>query len=225
MFALRRELFCYTARTTFYLRRRSFLTVAFLQKIRKPRSPIIKELARIVGDNSEHKEKVLRMFLNEKERLYLPKVTPVSKLSAYNMMRKDRAHKLPVEDRSHYVLHKASEDFKSLSAAERKHYQEMAETLAISKRKEYEEKLKMKPCPPRHITPFMVMRKCRMAEVPREERHECFSRTALKEYRKLSASDLSRYTEVTDKIYDLKMKMYEKSMERWKATTNKLICE
>ena len=66
-------------------------------------------------------------------------------------MKKDCTHKLTVKDRKHYVLQKASEDYKSLNATEWKQFQEMAETVSISRRKEYEEKLKMKRCPSRLI--------------------------------------------------------------------------
>ena len=222
MFALRLE----WLKTNFYLRR-SFLTAAFLQKLRVPRhSTRRKELAIILGeDYSEQKEDILKMFSNKKEKLYLLRVSQVIKLTAFSMMKKDRSDKLPVEDRRHYMLHKACEDYKNLSAAELKYYQEVAETMSIVRRKEYEEKLKMKPCPPSPLTPFIVMRKCRMTEVPREERYEYYTQTASKEYSNLSASDLLEYVKATEEINGLKMKVYEKRMERWKPREHKLIGE
>ena len=221
MFALRID----WVRTCFYLRR-SFLTAAFLQKLRVPRrSTRSKELAIILGEDYSKQKGVLKMFSNKKERLYLLRVTEVRKLTAYNMMMKDRSHKLPVEDRTHYLMHKACEDYKNLSAAELKYYQEVADTMSIIRRKEYEEKLKMKPCPPSPLTPFIVMRKCRMTEVPREERYEYYHWTASKEYSNLSASDLLEYKKATEEINGLKIKVYEMSMERWKPREHKLIGE
>ena len=212
--------------TSFYPRR-SFLKAAFLQKLRVPRrSCKRKELAIILGeDYSEQKQDILKMFSNKEEKLYLLRVSQVIKLCAYNMMTKDRCHKLPVEDRRHYMLHKACEDYKNLSAAELKYYQEVAETMSIIRRKEYEEKLKMKPCPPSPLTPFIVMRKCQMTEVPRGERYEYYTQTASKEYSNLSASDLLEYKKATEEINGLKMKVYEKRMEKWKPREHKLIGE
>jgi len=199
--------------------RHDFLTATVLQKLLESRtcSKKSEELARILGEGySNQLEDTLTIFSNKKEKLYLFKVAKLRKLSAYDAMKQDRVHKFPAEHRVHYCMCKASEEYKNLTAAEYKFYQEMANTMNVGRFIDYEKRLKNMPEPPRKVTPFVVMRKCRKIEIPKWERWEFYLRKGRIEYNNLSASKLSEYTRIAEQINHHKMEVYEKSVEQWK---------
>ena len=69
-------------------------------------------------------------FANIKDqRLYLLSSKKRGKATAFSAMKKDRACKLPSEERGDYVLHKAKEDYKNLTSSELQTYQHMADNI------------------------------------------------------------------------------------------------
>ena len=60
------------------------------------------------------------------------KLSNPTKITVYSIMKKDRAFKLPKEQRREYMLRNAASDYKNLTAQERQEYEKMA--------KEYNEK-------------------------------------------------------------------------------------
>ena len=63
------------------------------------------------------------------QRLYLLSNKKHGKATAYSVMMKDRASKLPKEERRDYVSHKSKEDYKNLTSSELQTYQHMADNI------------------------------------------------------------------------------------------------
>ena len=63
------------------------------------------------------------------QRLYLLSIKKQGKVTAYSAMVKDRASKLPSEEREDYVLQKAKEDYKNLTSSELQTYQHIADNI------------------------------------------------------------------------------------------------
>jgi len=205
-----------------------FLTATVLQKLLRSKLGSKRyrkkneELSRKLGEGYSYQlEDTLTIFSNNKERLYLLKVAKLRKLSAYDTMKQDRMYNLPVEDRMHYCAYKASKDYKNLTAAELKFYREMADTINLGRLKNYEKELKKMPEPPYKVTPFVVMKKCRMIEIPKGKRWDYYLRKAWIEYNNLSASEISEYTRIAEQINHHKMEVYKKSMEEWNMKRKK----
>jgi len=81
----------------------------------------------------------------EKIKKYFNSVTvKPSKVSVYAIMKKDRAAKLPKEERVEYMLTKSSRDYKNLTPEERQKYESMAEEYNKKRMKVYNTLLKTK---------------------------------------------------------------------------------
>ena len=68
------------------------------------------------------------------QSLYLLSNKKQGIVTAYSAMVKDRASKLPREERRDYMLHKSKEDYKSLTSSELQTYQHMADNIKENKK-------------------------------------------------------------------------------------------
>ena len=125
------------------------------------------------------------------QQLYLQSINKQGKVSAYSAMKKDRASKLPREERRDYMLHKSKEDYKNLTSSELQTYQHMADTIN-KENKKYHALHK-----PRKISVFKAMFGERTANRSVEVVQDYFKK-AKREFDNLTDTELKAYKELAD---------------------------
>ena len=147
-------------------------------------------------------------FASEKDKqLYLRSIKKQRKVSAYQVMKKDRVNNLPSEERSFYTVQKAKEDYKNLTCSELQAYQKMAETINGDKLKT-QEKLNKKLSNPRKITVYNIMTKDRALKLPKEQRQEYMLRNAASDYKNLTAQERQEYEKMAKEYNEKREKIY-----------------
>ena len=121
------------------------------------------------------------------QRLYLLSIKGKGNSTAYSMMKKDRASKLPREECSDYMLHKAKEDYKNLTSSELQAYQQMADNV------NKENNTLRKPC---KVSAYNAMLKERAATLGVDEGDNCKTKKAVIEYQNLTASEVKAHEEL-----------------------------
>ena len=127
------------------------------------------------------------------QRLYLLSSKKQGKLTAYNAMIKDRASKVPSEERGDYVLHKAKKDYKNLTSSELQTYQHMADNIN-KENKKYHALHK-----PRKVSVYDVMFGERVANRSVEEVAD-YSKKAKREFDNLTDTEFRAYEELADRM-------------------------
>ena len=131
-------------------------------------------------------------FANKKDqRLYLLSIKEQQKITALSAMVKDRASKLPREERRDYMLHKSKEDYKNLTSSELQTYQHMADNIN-KENKKYHALHK-----PRKISVFRAMVGERTANQSVEEVQD-FWKKAKRGFDNLTDTELRDYDELAD---------------------------
>ena len=135
-------------------------------------------------------------FACKKDRwLYLLSIKKQGKLTAYNAMMKDRASKLPSEERSGYVVHKANEDYKNLTSSELQTYQYMADNINKENKKYHALHKPMK------VSVFKAMFGERTANRSVEVVQD-YLKKAKREFDNLTDTELIAYEQLADGIRD-----------------------
>ena len=125
------------------------------------------------------------------QSLYLLSIKEHGKVTAYSVMMKDRASKLPSEERRDYVLHKAKEDYKNLTSSELQTYQHMADNIN-KENKKYHALHK-----PNKISVYQAMVGERTANQSVEVVHD-YKKKAKREFDNLTDTELRAYEELAD---------------------------
>ena len=130
-------------------------------------------------------------FASEKDQhLYLLSNKKQGKFTAFNAMVKDRASKLPREERRDYVVHMAKEDYKNLTSSELQTYQHMADNINKENKKDT-----------LHISNkrsiYNAMVKERTANRSVEEVAD-YCNKVKREFENLTDAEVSRYKELAD---------------------------
>ena len=141
-------------------------------------------------------------FANIKDqRLYLLSIKKQGKVTAYSAMMKDRASKLPSEEREDYVLRKAKEDYKNLTSSELQTYQHMADNINKENKKyQYLHK-------PSKISVYKAMFGERTANRSVEVVHDYFKK-AKREFDNLTDTELIAYEELANGMHDNNWQKY-----------------
>ena len=131
-------------------------------------------------------------FASEKDqRLYLRSIKKQGYHTAYNVMVKDRASKLPREERRDYAIHMAKEDYKNLTSSELQTYQHMADS--INKENKKNDTLHMS----NKMSIYNAMFKERTANRSVEEVAD-YSKKVKREFENLTDAEVRRYEELAD---------------------------
>ena len=131
-------------------------------------------------------------FASEKDqRLYLRSIKKQGYPTAYNVMVKDRASKLPREERRDYAIHMAKEDYKNLTSSELQTYQHMADNINKENKKNDTLHISGK----RSI--YNAMFKERTANRSVEEVAD-YSKKVKREFENLTDAEVRRYEELAD---------------------------
>ena len=125
--------------------------------------------------------------------LYLLSNKKRGKATALSAMKKDRASKLPSEERVGYVLHKAKEDYKNLTSSELQTYQHIADNVNKESKKYHTLHKTNK------VSVFHAMYKERTANRSVEEVANYWKK-AKREYENLSDSEVRAYEELADNM-------------------------
>ena len=125
------------------------------------------------------------------QRLYLRSIEKQGYPTAYNVMVKDRASKLPREERRDYVIHMAKEDYKNLTSSELQIYQHMADN--INKENKKNDTLHKS----HKMSVYNAMVKERTANRSVEEVAD-YSKKAKREFKNLTDAEVGRYEKLAD---------------------------
>ena len=127
--------------------------------------------------------------------LYLLSNKERGKATAYSVMVKDQASKLPSEERGDYVLRKANEDYKNLTSSELQTYQHMADNIN-KENKKYHALRK-----PKKISVFRAMFGERTANRSMVEVQDYWKK-AKREFDNLTDTELRAYEQLEDGMHD-----------------------
>ena len=127
------------------------------------------------------------------QRLYLLSNKKHGKATACSVMMKDRASKLPKEERRDYVLHKSKVDYKNLTSSELQTYQHMADNIN-KENKKYHTLHK-----PSTLSAYYAMLAERTANRPLEEVVD-YPKKAKREFDNLTDTELIAYEELADSM-------------------------
>ena len=134
--------------------------------------------------------------------LYLLSIKKRGKATAFSAMKKDRASKLPSEEREDYVLRKAKEDYKNLTSSELQTYQHMADN--INKENKNKNQYLHKPS---KISVYKAMFVERTANRPLEEVID-YPKKAKRELDNLTDTELRAYEELANGMHDNNWQKY-----------------
>ena len=125
------------------------------------------------------------------QRVYFLSIKEQRKLTAFSAMVKDRASKLPREERRDYMLHKSQEDYKNLTSSELQTYQHMADNIN-KENKKYHALHK-----PKKVSVYDVMFGERTTNRSVEVVHD-YKKKAKREFDNLTDTELRAYEELAD---------------------------
>ena len=152
-------------------------------------------------------------FASERDKqLYLRSIKKQKKVSAYDVMKKDRLYNLPSAERNSYILKKASEDYRNLTSSELQAYQKMADKINRDKHIA-KEKLKKKLGKPQKLSVYSIMKKDRVAKLPKEQRWEYVLRNAASDYKNLTARERQEYEKMAKEYNEEREKKMSKILQ------------